>query len=96
MEISSVSIKTWRTVHSKGSKLKLSIEMIAPKTSCVFILVVCQLVFLNNPCYSQFHWGKNYDMEADHLRTLLQNYVADQEQRSMESIPKVIIFCVLS
>ena len=70
--------------------------MIALKTSCIFILVVCQLIFLDKTCQSQFHWGKNYDMEADHLRTLLQKYAANQDLTSLDSIPKVITFCVLT
>ena len=52
------------------------------------------MIFLDKTCQSQFHWGKNYDMEADHLRALLQKYAANQDLTSLDSIPKEITFCV--
>ena len=35
------------------------------------VFSVLQLVLLRNPCDGQFHWGKNYRLEANTLANLL-------------------------
>ena len=35
------------------------------------VFSVLQLVLLGNPCDGQFHWGKNYRLEANTLANLL-------------------------
>ena len=35
------------------------------------VFSVFQLVLLGNPCDGQFHWGKNYRLEANTLANLL-------------------------
>ena len=35
------------------------------------VFSVLQLVLLGNPCNGQFHWGKNYRLEANTLANLL-------------------------
>ena len=62
------------------------------KRGCIVVLVVFQLIFLDRTCHSQFHWGKNYEMEADNLRSLLQRYASNQVPKTLENIPKVILF----
>ena len=62
------------------------------KRGCIVVLVVFQLIFLDRTCHSQFHWGKNYEMEADNLRALLQRYASNQVQKTLENVPKVMFF----
>ena len=62
------------------------------KRGCIVVLVVFQLIFLDRTCHSQFHWGKNYEMEADNLRALLQRYASNQVPKTLENVPKVILF----
>ena len=44
------------------------------------VFSVLQLVLLGNPCDGQFHWGKNYRLEANTLANLLlgNEYSADE------------------
>ena len=35
------------------------------------VVLVVQLFLLGNPCDGQFHWGKNYRLEANTLANLL-------------------------
>ena len=35
------------------------------------VVLVVQLILLGNPCDGQFHWGKNYRLEANTLANLL-------------------------
>ena len=35
------------------------------------VALVFQLILLGNPCDGQFHWGKNYRLEANTLANLL-------------------------
>ena len=35
------------------------------------VFLVFQLILLGNPCDGQFHWGKNYRLEANTLANLL-------------------------
>ena len=62
------------------------------KRGCIVVLVVFQLIFLDRTCHSQFHWGKNYEMEADNLRALLQRYASNQVPKTLENVPKVMFF----
>ena len=62
------------------------------KRGCIVVLVVFQLIFLDKTCHSQFHWGKNYEMEADNLRALLQRYASNQVPKTMENVPKVKLY----
>ena len=66
--------------------------MFVLKRGCIVVLVVFQLIFLDKTCHSQFHWGKNYEMEADNLRALLQRYASNQVARTLENVPKVFLF----
>ena len=44
-------------------------EMKGVKPFIVFL--VLQVILLGNPCDGQFHWGKNYRLEANTLANLL-------------------------
>ena len=62
------------------------------KPSRIIVIFLCQYIFLDNVCYCQFHWGKNYQMEADNLRALLERYASDENVRPVEITPKVTLF----
>ena len=59
------------------------------KPNYIILLFLCQSIFLDNFCYGQFHWGKNYQMEADNLRALLERYASEENVRPVEITPKV-------
>ena len=62
------------------------------KPNYIIVLFLCQSIFLDNFCYCQFHWGKNYQMEADNLRALLERYASEENVRPVEITPKVTFF----
>ena len=68
------------------------ITMFDLKPSRIIVIFLCQSIFLDNVCYCQFHWGKNYQMEADNLRALLERYASDENVRPVEITPKVTLF----
>ena len=65
--------------------------MFVTKPSYVILLVVFQMIFLDKTCHSQFHWGKNYQMEADNLRALLERYASAENLKPLEITPKVCL-----
>ena len=62
------------------------------KPSYIIVLFLCQSIFLDKICYCQFHWGKNYQMEADNLRALLERYASEENVSPVEITPKVTFF----
>ena len=66
------------------------VEMKGMKIDVLFVLGLCSFIFLDNTCYSQFHWGKNHRLAAERLRQFLKGI--NPSKMEMEAISQVRVF----
>lgn len=59
------------------------------KRYSVIIFLLLQSIFLENTCNGQFHWAKNYRLEAEKLRELLQRITQDGQGSQLQTSSKV-------
>ena len=63
-------------------------KLFLSNSKCFYILILLtfETVFLQSKCNGQFHWGKNYKLEAELLRDMFARVEA---QRYLTTTPKV-------